>query len=41
MGSAYFALGDLPNAKRSYQKVLELNPQDAGVIRFMTLQGWR
>ncbi len=40
LGSAYYALGDTEEAKRAYRKVLELDPQDASVLKFMKLQGW-
>jgi hypothetical protein len=41
IGSAYYALGDTAKARNAYQKVLELNPQDTAVLKFMNLQGWK
>lgn len=41
LGSAYFALGDKAGARASYNRVLEINPQDPAVLKFMALQGWR
>ncbi len=41
LGSAYYALGDTAKARHAYGKVLELNPQDESIVRFMTLQGWK
>lgn len=40
LGSAYFMMGDKANAKRAYQKALELNPGDAVTREFMAAQGW-
>ncbi len=40
LGSAYYAMGDNEEAKRAYRKVLQLDPQDQSVRRFMALQGW-
>ncbi len=41
LGSAYFAAGDADNARRAYEKVLKLDPNDESVLRFMDLQGWK
>lgn len=41
LGSAYFATGNMAAAKRAYSKVLELDPNDDSVRKFMSLQGWR
>lgn len=40
LGSAYFAMGDNDEAQKAYRKVLQLDPQDQSVRRFMALQGW-
>lgn len=40
LGSAYFALGDTAGARRAYEKVLKLDPEDASVLKFMELQNW-
>lgn len=41
LGSAYFALGDTAEAKRAYEKVLKLDPEDSSVLKFIQLQNWK
>jgi tetratricopeptide (TPR) repeat protein len=41
LGSAYFALGDTVEAKRAYEKVLKLDPEDSSVLKFIQLQDWK
>jgi tetratricopeptide (TPR) repeat protein len=41
LGSAYYMMGDKDKAKKAYQKVLELNPNDLVTKQFMDAQGWR
>lgn len=40
LGSVYYALRDIPKARKEYQKALELNPNDTVLKNFMRLQGW-
>jgi tetratricopeptide (TPR) repeat protein len=40
LGSAYYAAGDKVKAKRTYEKVLEINPNNKTVLEFMKIQGW-
>ena len=41
LGSSYFALGDVDQAREAYLKAMELNPSNESVKEFMRLQGWK
>ena len=41
LGSSYFALGEIDQAREAYQKAMEINPSNESVKEFMRLQGWK
>ena len=41
LGSASIATGAVENARKAYQRALELDPKNKDVIDFMTVRGWR
>jgi tetratricopeptide (TPR) repeat protein len=40
LGSIYYAMGDVVNARREYEKALQLAPDDKPLREFMKMQGW-
>lgn len=41
LGSAYYMMGNMEKAKKSFERALELNPGDIITKKFMEKQGWR
>ncbi|HNW43715.1 MAG TPA: PorV/PorQ family protein [Elusimicrobiales bacterium] len=41
LGSAYYMSGDKAKARKAYEKVMELTPDDALTRKFMDSQGWK